>query len=645
MNLKFNAILVLAALCGAVFAAEPAKKEAPKPPAPVVASETDEIDLDKLDDSADAARKAPTVTMASPVLTNAQAAASSSTNATGMVAEPIMPTGLVDISCDDATLADILRQFRKTTGANIISGDSSNLQQRISVSLKHVPWLDALQAILNTKKFRLEPRGDIYFVSEDKQIEPTFTKTFALNHASAKELAELFNTTLGASGAKDPKTGKPQVRQIATAFEGANVVVVTASEKILADCEQIIRSVDKAIPQIYIEARFIEVSNEAMHKLGLQWNQLESWGATVKNLEAGFGYSNGRVADYGTRVKSLTTSSSSDVSKDSSTSSSSQNQTIEAIAPTGVGNGNSGSSFNRSADDMYWRNARGFSGQLSVDDFRLAMSAFEQMQDVKIFSNPKIIVSNGKEARVDMTTKFPNVRVQATRNTSNGSDALDISTQLEVIPGEDKLMFAKEAFYAWGITLSVKPRISPDGLISVEIIPTISQLDTDVTSTGFYQVSGGDSSAYSSYPIIQVKRLTTDFTMKDGATAVIGGLSKTTEEDIDSGIPYLRKIPWIGPKIFGWKSRGKVQKEIIVFVTLGMADPGELATDVGLPKNAIVGREYVNGRKFEPGDRVGGLADVMSLDTRAIEAKQSDNTRGSGTVTITPVVESDKSDK
>ena len=77
-------------------------------------------------------------------------------------------------------------------------------------------------------------------------------------------------------------------------------------------------------------------------------------------------------------------------------------------------------------------------------------------------------------------------------------------------------------------------------------------------------------------------------------------------------------------------------------MTVGMADPGDLATDMGLPKNAIVGREYVNGRKFEPGDRVGGLVDVMSLDMRAIEAKQSDNSRGPGTVTITPVVESDK---
>ena len=663
MKLKLEVLITVAAVCSMSLAAEPAAKEEKPAPAPapvaVEASETDEIDLDKLDDSADAARKAPTVKMAQPAATtNAVASApataaktaSASTNETAEAAMPEMAvtTGLVDIDCDDATLADILRQFRKTTGANIISTDSSNLQQRVSVSLRHVPWLDALQAILNTKKFRLEPRGDIYFVSEDKQLEPMFTRTFVLNHASAKDLAELFNSTLGGGG-RDPKTGKPRGGQIATAFEGANVVVVTASEKILADCEQIIKSVDKAIPQIYIEARFIEVSNEAMHKLGLQWNQLESWGASVKNLEAGTSYNNGRIANYGTRVSSMTESSNNNTSGSSgstggatSTSSSSLSKTIEVISPTGVGSGTSSSSFNRSDLDMAWRNARGFSGQLSVDDFRLAMSAFEQMDDVKIFSNPKIIVSNGKEARVDMTTKFPNVRVQATRNTSNGSDSLDISTQLEAIPGEDKLMFAKEVFFGWGITLSVKPRISPDGLINVEIVPTISQLDTDVTPTGFYQVKGGDSSAYSSYPIIQVKRLTTDFTMKDGATAVIGGLSKTTEEDVDSGIPYLRKIPWIGPKLFGWKSRGKVQKEIIVCVTLGMADPADLPADVGLPKNAIVGREYIAGRKFEPGDRAGGLADVMSLDMRPIEEKQADTKRGSGTVTITPVVESEK---
>jgi type II secretory pathway component GspD/PulD (secretin) len=291
---------------------------------------------------------------------------------------------------------------------------------------------------------------------------------------------------------------------------------------------------------------------------------------------------------------------------------------------------------------MVWRNARIFSGQLSADDFRLAMSAFEEMEDTKIFSNPKIIVSNGKEALFDRTTKFPNVTLTSQHDTQSGYTKSD--AKLEVIPGEDGL-FAKTAFFSWGITLSVKPRISPDGLISVEIVPSISDLDRTVTSDGFYHISGGSDAPYGSYPILLFKRLTTEFTMKDGATAVIGGLSKTEEGDVDSGIPYLRKIPWIGPKLFGWKSRGKVQKEILIFVTVGIADPANLPEDVGLPKNAVRGREYVQKRAFEPGDRPEAATDILKLDMRtlderhAAEEKKTADAEPTGSVTITPVVQ------
>ena len=148
------------------------------------------------------------------------------------------------------------------------------------------------------------------------------------------------------------------------------------------------------------------------------------------------------------------------------------------------------------------------------------------------------------------------------------------------------------------------------------------------------------------YPIIDMKRIETEFTMKDGATAVIGGLSRTAEEDIDSGIPYLRKIPWIGPKLFGWKSRQKVQKEIIVCVTVGIADPADLPRDVGLPKNAIIGKEYVSGVRLEPGDRKGTSSDILALDLDALDERsllkdipaRKDAAR-KGTVTITPVGE------
>lgn len=171
-------------------------------------------------------------------------------------------------------------------------------------------------------------------------------------------------------------------------------------------------------------------------------------------------------------------------------------------------------------------------------------------------------------------------------------------------------------------------------------ISTISQLDTDVTTDGFYAIEGGRDTGYARYPIINVKSIKTDFTMKDGCTAVIGGLSRTTEEDIDSGIPLLKDIRWIGPKLFGWKSRVKAQKEIVVFVTVGIANPEALPVDIGLPKNAILGREYVRGERLEPGDRPGTIAEILALDRTPLdkrdETKESGDESKKGSVSITP---------
>ena len=577
---------------------------------------TDEIDLDEADDSAEARAKAPTIN-----------ATTTSNNVT-----------LVDIACDNATLEDVLRQFRKVTDANIISDDSTNLQRRVSVNLHRVNWLDGLQSILNSRNYRLEERGDIYFVHEDKVLEPVLTRSFTLNHASASELADLFNKSYGKKDAKGNV-----IVPIASSFDGANVVVVNATEKTLVDCESIIKAVDKAIAQIYIEARFLELSSEAMHKLGVMWNQLESWGVTAKGLQAGWENNYGRFAKYGTTKEKVMYSPKEwykETDKEGMakfTDVSSGKSAVDYVKQNYIvpGDINEAPGAGRSAASMAWANASGFSGQLSAEDFKLALSAFESFGEGRIFSNPKVIVSNGKEANVDMTTKFPNVKLTSQRNNSDYGSYLDMSAQLEQIQGDkDKGLFAGSCFFEWGITLTVKPRISPDGLISVEIVPTISQLDYDASQdgSGFYSVQSDTSVGL--FPIINMKRITTDFTMKDGSTAVIGGLSRTTESDVDSGIPYLRKIPWIGPKIFGWKSRQKVQKEIIVCVTIGIANPAELPKDIGLPKNAIMGREYIEGRRLEPGDHEGSALEALKLDLRNLDDRNKDDAPGS--VTITP---------
>ena len=602
MKLKLMLLTFLAATFG--FAAENVTTNTP-PSGTIAEANADEIDLEELDDSADAA-KLPQVRKTADE----------------------GPATLVDITCDNATLADILRQFRKVTDANIISDDSTNLQRRVSVNLHRVPWLSGLQSILNSRGYRLEERGNIYFVKEDKVAEPIVTRSFELKHASAKELTELFNKSYGKKDAKGTV-----VLPIATCFEGANVVVVTATEKVIADCDSIIKAVDKAVAQIYIEARFLELSSEAMHKLGVQWNQLESWGASVHNLKGGFEFTDGKLARYanGETATMYTPKRFDAAGNDIADGKSALDYvTKNYLAPGTIGEA-PGAGLN--ASSLGWERATGFSGQFSADDFSLALSAFESMGEGKVFSNPKVIVSNGKEAMVDMTTKFPNVKLTSQRNTQSDNAYLDMSAELTEIPGEkghkemqykDKALFSGSCFFEWGITLSVKPRISPDGLISVEIVPTISQLNRDPnsggTETGYYEVASDTS--FGLFPIIEMKRILSEFTMKDGSTAVIGGLSKTVEEDVDTGIPYLRQIPWIGQKLFGWKSRQKVQKEIIVCVTLGIANPAELPKDIGLPKNAVIGREYVEGKRQEPGDRKGGSAKVLKLDLRDLGDKE-----------------------
>ena len=367
------------------------------------------------------------------------------------------------------------------------------------------------------------------------------TRTFHLAHASAEDVAAKLNSTWSGDFGVVWKINK-----MAIAFPESNAVMVTAPAMILDACEQVIREVDVEPKQVYIEARFVELSNDVFHDIGIDWSMLDGMKGAV-SLAGGIQKNRlGKgVQDYSRKM------------------------------PDGTSYSLSGSSLVGGADgDIAY-----FNGTLDFSQMYIVLSALEGSEDARIFSNPKIIVSSGKKATVDMTTKYPNIKIAAKRTTNSGGDSLDLDMQMAAIPGEDKMMFANEAFFSWGISLDV----------------------------------------------IEVQRLVTEFAMASGTTAVIGGLSRTVEEQVDTGIPLLRDIPWIGPRIFGSRTRKKQQKEIIVFVTVGLVDPGNMQKDSGLPKNAVLGRQYTKGQKLEPGDRPEkNLEGISSLDLRSLEEQAED---------------------
>lgn len=410
------------------------------------------------------------------------------------------------------------------------------------------------------------------------------TRVFKLVHANAEDVAERINATWSGDFGTTWKISK-----IAQSFPEANVVMVTAPAMILDACAEVVREVDAEVPQVYIEARFIELSNNASHKLGIDWQMLDGMKGSL-SLDAGL---NER------KMKGVSTYNSADGTY--------------TISDEGGG---------RSTANLSYVN-----GTIGMSELYVILRALESTEDARTFSNPKIIVSSGKKATVDMTTKYPNVKISAKRTTNSGGDSLDLDMQMAAIPGEDKMMFAKEAFFSWGISLDVTPRISTNGLINVQIVPTISsRSDWVVSGTVDDESDSGTISAR--YPVIDVQRLVTEFNMASGATAVIGGLSLTVETQKDSGIPWLRDWWWIGPRLFGSKVRVKEQREIIVFVTVGIVDPNNLSKDAGLPKNAVLGRQYTDNLRHEPGDRVRERAAGMKgLDFRSLEEQYADPRR------------------
>ena len=547
----------------------------------------------------EAAQAQPAVTNAAPQPAAVPAVQPAPVPAIRIVDAANSNEAVVSMVFDETPISDVIKAFRDATGANIISS-GTNLQGNVSVRLDNVPWRKGLSSILDPQGLQLleQPAGSGIYVVGTKTVEiPKVTRTFELEHAKSDEVAKLFATTLGKSGT-------------ATAFASANVVIITAPEQQVGECEEILKSIDKPRPQVYIEARFMEMSASASKKLGMKWDSLgtkDGWGIGTTEVKGGAEWNEGKLNQFRTGAQTVEDSASAYASTltpdaDGKLTPIYQKENVRTIlTPEGILDAENAG---RSANDMIWHTAKGIGGQLSVDDFRLAMNAFEQIDGVSIFSNPKIIVANEETAKVDMTTKEPNVEVDFQAATQVGMRD-SVSTKLGIIPGKIE-PFVGEAFFSYGITLKVTPRISPSGMITVDIIPSISELDS------YYRPSGLDANQpVARYPIIKMQRMETKFTMASGTTAVIGGLTKTSEGNVDSGIPLLRNLPWIGPRLFGWKGRDKLQKEIVIFVTVGLAEPVGMKEDIGMPKNAVLSRDVLSGKIKEPGDRT--IEEILSL--------------------------------
>ena len=529
----------------------------------------------------------------------------------------------INISLDSRPIGEAVKLISKVAGVSII-WVATNTTQLVSADVTDRPWKPVLQSLLDPCGLQLTERPvdtEIYVVvpKNPDEREPWITESFELDYLKSSEAAELLKTFLGIAVEEKGAARRPAPRSTPRTRTGAfgeteepreevvvamredgrvvsypagNTVVVSTSALKMEEVRAVIKMIDNPRPQVYIEAKIVEVTGRAGKTTGVDWEMLRNYslgigggmsadgqflpitrdrtkskirergGASFRANERATGdYAGGRAAPIDT------VASGSGPFVDG---------LLTASGAASVEGWNQSGGAWRGISDVQ-------TAVFSADALRVALSVLEETADSSLVSNPKVIVANEERAIIDMSRKEPYVKVKMETEGTGDNKTYTYSTEMDVIPGRNEnLPYIEEAFFTYGIKVDVTPRVNNATNITVTIQPTISELDM------YYAPGDG----LTRYPIINSKRVRTVFSLGDGKTAVIGGLTTTRDEQIVKKVPLLGDIPLIGSWLFSHRSTQKVQTETIIFVTVGIVDP-EDSTDTHLPEGARLAQKYV----------------------------------------------------
>ncbi len=161
------------------------------------------------------------------------------------------------------------------------------------------------------------------------------------------------------------------------------------------------------------------------------------------------------------------------------------------------------------------------------------LSALATTSDVRILSRPVVMAQNNKEARILVGDQRPFVQLQRSLPT-------DASVRDQVVQYRNV-----------GTELRIRPTINRDGYVNLSVLQEVSNATA--------QVQFGA-------PVINTRESETDVLVKDGHTAVLGGLVDHQTDLTESGIPLLKDIPLLGG-LFGTTSESRVATELFILLT------------------------------------------------------------------------------
>ncbi|HFB2586445.1 TPA: type IV pilus secretin PilQ [Neisseria gonorrhoeae] len=414
----------------------------------------------------------------------------------------------ISLDFQDVEIRTILQILAKESGMNIVASDS--VSGKMTLSLKDVPWDQALDLVMQARNLDMRQQGNIVniaprdellakdkaFLQAEKDIADLgalYSQNFQLKYKNVEEFRSILrldnadttgnrNTLVSGRGSVliDPAT---------------NTLIVTDTRSVIEKFRKLIDELDVPAQQVMIEARIVEAADGFSRDLGVKF------GATgrkkLKNETSAFGWGVNSGFGGGDKWEAQTKI----------------NLPVAAAA-----------------------NSISLVRAISSGALNLELSASESLSKTKTLANPRVLTQNRKEAKIESGYEIP-----FTVTTASGGGN---STNTEL----------KKAV----LGLTVTPNITPDG----QIIMTV-KINKDSPA----QCASGNNTIL----CISTKSLNTQAMVENGGTLIVGGIYEENNGNTLTKVPLLGDIPVIG-NLF--KTRGKKtdRRELMIFITPRIID-------------------------------------------------------------------------
>ncbi len=306
------------------------------------------------------------------------------------------------------------------------------------------------------------------------------------------------SSLLGSSG----KPGNALLQNVRiTADVTNNAVLVYANQESQRVVEQTIHQIDRPQRQIAIEATIAEVTLNDQLNYGVQYF-LASQKGSISNTIPGVTPSPGGTTATGTTGTTV-------------------------IEPAS-------NAVNAAAGALLGRVLPGFNLLVGAENSpRVILDALHNITDVKVLSNPSLVVLDNQAATLQVGDQVPFSTGTATVLTAN-------NTVVNTIDYKNT-----------GIILRVLPRANANGNVVLDIEQEISS------------VAAGSTGSLT--PTISQRRVKSSIAIASGQTVLLAGLISETENKQRQGIPLLDSIPGVGDA-FSHQTNLRSRTELILFI-------------------------------------------------------------------------------